>query len=187
MIAGKLKFTYRLRGRQGASRVLAGLFSFGLAVNSQAQPDAPRNPQSLPEEITVQAPESLTRLKRRVNDAEEAMYDLFNTLNDDDRFDIHCRLVKRRQSNMRERICTPNYFETAREEEAEFFLKSIGHPGTVVTGPGAATIARDNAVLEEKMKTAVQQHPAFFQAIQQFNRLKEDYEEKRQARIGAQE
>ena len=77
------------------------------------------------EEITIYSGMSMRKLRLEINKAREAMFNVFNDLNTDDRFDIHCEYVKRWQSKIREFECAPTFLKTAREEEVNFFLEGI--------------------------------------------------------------
>ena len=138
-----------------------------------------RSAEDLPEEITVEAPVSLLRLKTQLNRAAVDMFNVFNALNDDDRFDIHCRYVTRWQSKIREQVCSAKFFDDVKEQEAEQLMKDIGIPGASVTGPGVATLQRDNAILEEKLRRIAAENAEFADAVKSFTRLSEAYDARR--------
>ena len=135
------------------------------------------------EEIVVKAPMSLSKLRREIGKAEDAMFDLYNELNDDDQFDINCRYVKRWQSVIRERVCSPNFLVTAQEEEVNNFISTLPEAvGTQKGGAGVNAMNYNNALLKDKMDRIYRQHPEFKQALDNLNSMKQEYEERRQAR-----
>jgi len=140
--------------------------------------------ETLPEEISVNAPVRMTNLKAEVNAAEDAMYDLFNTLNDDDRFDIYCMYAPMKGSRMQQRVCAPNYIRTAQEEEAQFALAFWGFAGAERGYAGTNAVEHYNNLLKEKMIEIYKNNPELQQAMNEVNTLKANYESVRKDRAG---
>ena len=133
------------------------------------------------EEITVYANMSLRKLRLETNRAQEAMFNVFNELNGDERLDIKCEYVQRWQSKIREYQCGPVYLKTAQEQEVNLFLGSIGsddggNVGAAAGGAGVTQMDHFNAMLEEKMKSVFQDHQEFRQAMDHYNVVREAYE-----------
>lgn len=141
------------------------------------------NEANLPEEIIVNAPESLRNLRLEINRAQEAMFNVFNELNDDDRFDIHCEYVRRWQSKIREQVCGPAYLKTAQEQEVNLLLNQFGHVSAEKGGAGVTQMDHYNAMLEEKMKAVFEEHPQFREALDDYNSLTEYLKEVRTQRF----
>jgi hypothetical protein len=132
------------------------------------------------EEITVYAEMSLRKLRLETNRVREAMFNVFNEINGDDRFDIQCEYVQRWQSKIREYECSPVYLKNAREQEVNLFLRSIGgedggFAGGQGGGAGLTQMDHFNALLAEQMQTAVREHPEFRQAVDEYNAISEYY------------
>ena len=145
--------------------------------NEEEHKDAPSTV-----EITVNAPESLTHLRREIDQAEEVMFNLFNELNTDNKYDIKCRYIRRWQSKIREQVCAPVFYMNSQEEEAELALKNMGFVGISVENPGNTSVERDYRILQEKMETIIVEHPEFQEVVDQYNGLLENLESARQAR-----
>lgn len=147
-----------------------------------------RQPVQDVEEIRVISNRSLIMLKRQVLQAEVDMFNLFNELNDDDEFDIHCRMEARIGSLIKKQICRPNYIYTATSQEALSFHYSNSQTGVNGSSPSYSiqtatsvptTIQYNSEILEEKIDAAIQQNPELLEMIQDFEFATEEYTEKR--------
>lgn len=164
-----------------------GLLVVGSQAFAQGDSDNSASQERLPEEIVVVSPASLKRLQNEMNKAEEAMFAVFNEFNDDERFDITCKMEKRYGSKILEHQCAPKYYRTALEEEAEFNLSLIpGIAGASVTGPGRNVLDRYNSMLEEKVRDAINTSPEFVDAVSHFEDLKAQYDEQRKVYFDGQ-
>ena len=153
---------------------------FLMPVMLSAQPADQAN---LPEEIIINAPESLRRLRLEVNLARENMFNVFNRFIDDERFEVHCDYVKRWQSKIREQVCTPTFHQIAREQEANNMLADFGFVGANRVEPGVTQIHHLEGQFEEKMKSIFQEHPEFREAIGEFESLSAALEDARKERF----
>lgn len=162
------------------ARVLAftitTLTVFGYPVSASMAAEA----ATTPEEITVYTKMSLRKLRLETNRAQEAMFNVFNEANGDDRLDIHCDYVKRTQSQIREYICEPIFLKNAKEQEVNLFLRGIGgedggHAGAQGGGAGMTQVDYFNALLQEKMESVYQEDPAFRDAMNEYNVIREIY------------
>ncbi|MCC6202930.1 MAG: hypothetical protein IT494_07980 [Gammaproteobacteria bacterium] len=148
-------------------RIFSGLMLFLCATLGSAQPTAPTAAPAVAEdieEIVIVGQRTLSTLRRQMEDAELRVYDVFNGLNDDRRYDIHCQQVAPIGSNIKRRRCAPQFADDAERDEALAFLE--GHP--VI--PAAQVIAEQNGKLRERMAALAREHPEFLEA------LKEHYE-----------
>jgi hypothetical protein len=145
----------------------------------QTTPEQVADTVRLPEEITVTGPVSLHKLKNEINIAKEAFFTVFNDLNDEPRFDIHCSMVQKPGTRMKFHQCHPNYYLTAMEEEAELIWDGVGFLNIGAAIPATTFIATDNDKLEERIKEAFSNSPEFVEAINNFEYLSQLYEEKR--------
>ena len=128
------------------------------------------------EEIVVYGEKSLTQLRLELHRAEDKAYALFNSLNSDDEYDIHCYREAQIGSHIKRRICRPNYVSQATSEEARNLLR--GQPGT---SAWARTRQKDK-VLRENMEALVVERPEFFKALSEFSDANQALESERQRR-----
>lgn len=139
---------------------------------------------AIPEEIVINAPESLRDLRLEIRQAQIDMFNVFNELNDDDKFDVHCYYERRRESKIRQQVCRPVFMSIALEQEANFLLLQQGYVGGENGLPGVTQVNHYNGLFEKKMEAIFREQPAFRQAVQEFNTLNEYFEEQRSLRFG---
>lgn len=68
------------------------------------------------EVIEVKGQRSIFFLEKSIEKSRVAFYDLFNSVNENKKFDIICRLEKPLGSNIAERVCEPRYFKELRAQ-----------------------------------------------------------------------
>ena len=141
-------------------------------------------PPRLPEEIIVNAPESLKGLQTQIKLAQKRMFNVFNEINDDDQFDVHCTYERRWQSKIREQVCTPNYIKTVQEEQVQLMLGNMGMIGAQKGFAGNTQIGTFNARFEEIMKTQFIANPEFREALLEYQSLTEQFDETMDQRLG---
>ena len=161
--------------------MLLGVVMLSLCVQGFAQESAP---PKLPEEIIVNAPESLKRLQTQVKLAQKRMFNVFNKINDDDQFDVHCTYDRRWQSKIREQVCTPNYIRTVQKQEVQLMLGQFGMVGAEKGFAGNTQIGTFNARFEEIMKTQFIANPEFREALLEYQSLTEQLDGTMGARLG---
>lgn len=123
-------------------------------------------PESEVEEIVVVGQRTLSSLRAKVVAAEDHFYDVFNELNDDDRYDIHCENFAPLGTRIKARRCVPRFVDDAQQEEALAFLE--GRP--VI--PPSMVIGYRNDELRDLMKNLIQTNPELLKAIQEHYELK---------------
>ncbi len=126
------------------------------------------------EEIVVQGEKSLSQLRHRVYAAEDDFYALFNSMNDDDDFDIRCTEEAAIGSRVKKRVCRANFERQATAEEARGVR--LGIPAT----PAQAEITRKKRIFLEKMEILVNENPELLKALADFGDAKTDYETEKQ-------
>lgn len=154
------------------------LASTSAAVPAQetAPESTPASGERLPEEITVTGQKLFSTLNRQIREAEVAMYGLFNELNTDDLYDIHCRWDAPLGTRIRAHSCSPQFLSRANEENAEGFLAMTRGEAGGNPVPVQAQLDFHYPILETKMKELVRSNPELFDAIMQLNSLREALE-----------
>lgn len=115
------------------------------------------------DEVTVLGIRELADLRAEVVEAEDVVFDLFNDLNDDDRYDIICKKETRIGSQIPKRICQARLFRDAVAAAAEGTVDGEIMPGEHVN------MNKHNRILREKMAALANEHPELLAALQ--NRL----------------
>lgn len=129
------------------------------------------------EEVTVRGHRSLSVFRAQLRAAEDHMYNVFNELNSDDDFDIHCRMEIETGSNIPRRNCRPNFLKNATEQVAQDFLRGSGNPQEAL---GRAHYLGQR--LEREMRRLAAENPELLAAMQQYVSLEEEYREAREGR-----
>lgn len=134
---------------------------------------------ALPEEIVVTGQKLLRVLNKQIEEAEDAMYGLFNELNDDDRYDIHCRWEAPLGTRMRQRVCRPEFLDNADRAVAKDFLAEAQGFTSTNAPPVQVEMAIHYPVLEEKLKEVLVESPEFADAVLKHHELREELEQRR--------
>ncbi len=134
----------------------------------QREPDS-----AITDEIVISGQRSILNLRMQVSEAEDLMYDLFNDINTEDFYDIHCSFVTTLGSHMKEKRCLPRYALDAMEDEAKALLGWKPSPEV------SAVLNNYNPRMEEKLKQAIKDNPALFEAVIKHHELREQLNARR--------
>lgn len=160
-----------------------GVLAVLLALNLHApQVSAAIAGEDTPQEITITGQRRLLDLRNRIHEAEDRMYGLFNELNDNRLFDIHCHWEAETGTRIRKRNCRPRFVDMAQERQAEDFLSSVQgfNYGESAHPPPAAVISYYNPQLEARMRELLQEHPKFFEAVIEHHELREELQRRKE-------
>ena len=128
------------------------------------------------DEIVVEGRQTLIRLRMQVYEAEDRFYELFNTLNDDDEFDVICRKEAKIGSHILRHVCKPTFERKADAADA----RMLGLDAGVVYG--APVILEKRAELREKMEALVSEHPDLLDALTDLDDARRTFEAERASR-----
>jgi hypothetical protein len=156
-------------GRAVAAALLCATAACGVARGQEAgAPSAAEAAQAAgaPDEVVVIG-QRLLDLRRRIEAAEVAVFDRFNDINSDDRFDIHCRYRVRYFSHTRERVCESNSWREQDENYAQSLLQQVRGEATPPPATFRAEQLRMNALLGEELGRLAAEDPGLREAMQQ--------------------
>jgi hypothetical protein len=124
------------------------------------------------EEITVFG-ESLRSLNKRAEKAEDLKFEIFNSLNSTDEFDITCKRVAQTGSLITGRVCDVGYIKKAREKDAQEFLRW----GTLPRSDAQlkAEFSAEAEALKKEMVELGGKHPSLAKAMIDEYELKQRY------------
>jgi len=91
------------------------VLSTAAAQDLANQPGDPAEDQAI-DEITVIAPPSVTRIKSEIVQADRRMFGIFNSMTNDMRYKTYCRLTSFPGTNLKRRVCVPNFEKGVLEE-----------------------------------------------------------------------
>lgn len=132
------------------------------------------------EEIVVVGQATLRSLREQLIRAEDHVHELFNALNDDDEYDIHCHMETRTGTNISQRVCKPNYVDNATSVEGQSYLAAIRGEFGSTRPPASAVINVKSRVLREKLTAFVNENEELREAVSHFTELTENYESAQQ-------
>ena len=147
------------------------------------------------EEIMVTGQRIILNLRQQIIQAEDHAFEIFNALNDDDMYDIHCRMEAQIGSNIKKRLCLPNYYHRATANNALEYLSSIvtcGMPWDGCSAPISPTIstpvklvsAYRQPIFKEKVKELAKENPELLDELKGLFELNEELKKKRNAYHG---
>ena len=149
-----------------------------LPMSGMCQSDAAQTRESSEpiEEIVVRAYKPLIHLKLEMYDAEEALYDVYNSLNSDDDFDIHCYREAPTGSKIKQRVCKTQKLGKILAEETQRMMR--GEPYVFPTGE----INRMNEHMLAEMTELASTHPEYLKALQTFDHKNQVWESEHKRR-----
>jgi hypothetical protein len=162
-----------------AAAFLAGVHPGAATVTMAAEP--------APEEIEITGQRQRYMLERQVQAAEDEVYALYNQLNTDDLYDIHCRWEKPLGTNMRYRLCRPEFLDRATRARGQEFYDQIAGTGMSSALPIEVEYARRLPLLKAKLETTAANSPELAQTMKKFLALKSQLEERLAAASAAKE
>ena len=170
------------------------------ALSAQAAGAAGGAPTStaVDDEVVVRG-RRLADFRAELQAARVRVYDLFNELNSDDAFDVHCQLEDGTGTRMRQQTCRPQFKDEISSEAAEAWVEGIRDAcGGQLTqdcifseaanqGRSAALAVESTEPLMQKrfaleMARVVAEHPEMQQAIVDYEAVERAYEEARGGR-----
>ncbi len=157
---------------RGFVLALTGLFACVLQVASAQESE--QDSSEVIDEIVVEGQKSLSRLRHRMYAAEDDFYALFNSVNDDDDFDVKCIEEAPIGSRVKRRVCKANFELQATAEEARGVRLGIPAPSAI------SEVARKRDIFLEKMEVLVNENPRLLVALTNFGDAKSDYETERE-------
>jgi hypothetical protein len=128
------------------------------------------------DEITVMGARSLAMMRAEVIKAEDAIYELFNELNDDDGYDIICKKETRIGSQIPQRVCL------ARMYRDEVAMATVDQEGPAMPVGNMTRSSRNQAILIDKMRALANEHPELLDALKKRYALDQRYKEQRDRR-----
>jgi hypothetical protein len=160
-------------------------------------------------DISRQEPEELIVRGRRLEDfrfaveaARVRVYDLFNDLNSDDAFDVHCQEESSSGTRMRQHVCRPQFKDDIANAAATAWAQGIKEscpphwPTQVCIFSDYASLARSRAQAEEakagpmqkrfeqEMARVVSESPELQRAMLDYEAAERGYDEARRAPRG---
>jgi hypothetical protein len=167
----------------GAAAIAAWFTSSGAAATEPAPAPAPVQTSTSASQTTVELDEvqvvgkRLYQMREDIIKAEEKFYALYNELNTDDDYDVHCTMEVPTGTRFRYRTCKTVFLAKAQEAEARYFM-------TGEFAPSADVVALERRVeYQDKALALINAHPELRKLIREREELERKYEETRKKRF----
>ncbi len=158
-----------------------GLVSVGICQTTAVEEMTPEA-EKTPDEIIVYGEKSIIILQNELYRAEESFFDLFNTLNSDDEFDVECK--KRAFIGERRRIhqCMPAFAEKyAAQAISGFQFDGNGYP-LIVNVEYRARVKKKEEMMWAEMAELVKKNPEFLREVIRLQKANQALESERTER-----
>jgi hypothetical protein len=133
------------------------------------------------EEITAYGNRSMLSFRLEMEAAEEKYYDYFNDLNDDEEFDITCKIATLPASHIKARMCKGN-FEWSSLDDAARERMERGNLTNLLPIQNHAEIERKKRLTLDKMEKLANENPDFREALFALTRISRKFEAERKKR-----
>jgi hypothetical protein len=161
--------------------LLFALVPLGMCRIVAAQEAEPEPAETI-EEIVVYGNKSLVRLRLELYKAEDAVIDLFNSLNSDDEFDIHCRKEAPTGGRIKYRACKTNYVrDLVGAATREALLSAQNGMGGAYLHP-VLEIKQKDELMRNEMEALLVERPELQNAFSEASDAKQVYDSERQKR-----
>lgn len=161
-----------------------------LAAEPESAPLAPAGEK--PEEVIVTGRRTRFELRLEMEQAERVVYNLFNELNDEPRFEISCAMHAITGTTRKSQVCQTEFERRALSQEGQDYLaayRALLEPRPcsgcepaepfVTAATSAMIIAPQQKELQGKMREIAETHPEFVDALVRFVEAKGRYDQSR--------
>ena len=159
--------------------LLACIYSGTSTGQANPEPRATddKDQQQPMEEITVIGQRTLGTLRVQINRAEDRIYEIFNKLNNDDLYDIHCNTGG---IYIKYKSCSPVYFSRTEADATYYALTGSGGGSAYML----ARLSRYNVIMGQKWKQLVTTNPELLHAVIKHYELTQKLKKDRRAYYG---
>jgi hypothetical protein len=135
------------------------------------------------DEVTVEG-QRLAEMRKRIVAAEDRFYALYNELNKNDDFDVHCVNEAPLGTRLKKRKCQPEFYSQAETDYAlSFWLMLRGDAGGgAARSPTLVALEREPEYQAAMLKI-VKDNPALLQLLRERSRLEDRYNAARKQRF----
>lgn len=113
---------------------------------------------------------SKVRLGVVLERAQKEFFDLFNQLNEDKDYDVHCGWQTTAGTRIKHWSCATRYFEDELSTAAQLGLQGVGYNPMYV-------IQKKNRIMIEKTTKLLEENPELRELAERLSELSEDYRE----------
>lgn len=128
------------------------------------------------DEFVIQG-KKLYQLRKEIVEAEDRFYKLYNELNQDDDYDVHCSKQAQLGSRLTERVCKPEFYSEAETEYAAAMFRGYYAPP-----PELIALERRDAY-HARTVVLINRHPELLRMLRQRDQLEQRYLKTRKERF----
>ncbi|MCW8926594.1 MAG: hypothetical protein OQJ84_10070, partial [Xanthomonadales bacterium] len=176
MKMAKISTQRRFKNIVAATTGLMLLLVLPIAGMGQGEPAREDKPQALMEEVLVLGSKPLGALKYDFYRAEDELYDLFNSFNTNDDFEVRCYMEASVGTHIKERVCRTKLYRELLSRASQRMM--TGEPYVY---PAAEIKHLNKRLLKEMTETALKQ-PEMLEALTRATEAKEAWESERKRR-----
>jgi hypothetical protein len=175
--------------RYGATTVLliaAWLPAMNVAAQSAATPapmqtSVQKSDEVLPEMLVKGT--RLYQMRKAIVEAEDRFYALYNELNKNNDYDVHCKIEAPIGTKLKERVCRAQFIERAQENEAVAVLAEIrGEAAGFALSPDLVALEREED-FSKSMLDVINSDPRLRRLIRERDAIEKKYESERKKRM----
>jgi hypothetical protein len=161
-----VKRNFRTSWKCTAAALTMGILpSLGLCQSAVDQ-KAEETPTEPLEEIVVYGEKSLGNLRHEVYRTEENFFAAFNSLNEEEEYDVHCFYEVPSFTHIRRHVCRANFVKDATANEYAGWRR--GQPAL----SARTVITQKKRRLGEKMELLAVEHPELLEALSRYTNAK---------------
>lgn len=172
-------------------------------IEAQTIPGVPRadtdaETSSRLEEVTVRGQRPVVAYRLALEASRDRIFEIFNEINSDDEFDIHCRNEQRTGSRIRRRVCRPQFSRDVAGDAAGEYVDALrsncagGSQECIFGNPSAAQTAMSRAqgveaaehykhrLLTEEIQELARESWRLRRALLEHEELRREYQEARE-------
>lgn len=142
----------------------------------QSEPVQAEQPPHMMEEVIVFGQKPLVELKLEAYQAEDVLYDLFNSLNTNDDFDVHCEREASVGSHIKTRVCRSNIQRELLRTASQRMMR-----GERYVYPAAELRHMSERMLDDMTRRALE-NPEMLEALVRATEAKDALESERKRR-----
>jgi hypothetical protein len=131
------------------------------------------------EDIVVVGQKSTAALRRDVFQSEEDFYSLYNKLNDDEEYDVHCFYETPTGTRMKNHVCRAKFVSDAYQRHAARNRMDVTRIANQDADP---VLAAKTATFQEKLETLIDANPDLQEALARYNTARAQFMAHREER-----
>lgn len=160
--------------------LMLAISSAGMWQTTLAQDSEPAPPETA-ETTTDYGSKSLLSLRQNAEAAEENFYDVFNSVNSEPDFEVHCEYRSTLGSRKKEHQCKPEFLRKYEADLATRNNETFGGSGRRALPP-IKTLDKKQEQFQKELAAAIAEYPEMLTALNEFANAKRILETERQRR-----